>query len=58
VKEVLIPYFTDIVPTKKLVPTLLGKPGHKGGNVTLERICQDVSERLKNEKKAYSTTFK
>jgi hypothetical protein len=53
VNEMLFPIFQPkgIV----LVPALLGKPGHKGGNVTIERIVKDVRLRLLNDTTAYCT---
>ena len=40
-----------------LVPALVGKPGHKGGNFKFERLKSDVENRLLQEKTAYCTTF-
>jgi hypothetical protein len=40
-----------------LAPTLIGKPGHKGGNVKFERLLTDVRARLLADKKSYCTTF-
>lgn len=40
-----------------LVPALIGKPGHKGGNVRFERVLADVQKRLLGERKAWCTTF-
>lgn len=40
-----------------LVPALIGKPGHKGGNVRFERVLTDVQKRLLGERKAWCTTF-
>ncbi|MDR1063688.1 MAG: DUF4276 family protein [Azoarcus sp.] len=40
-----------------LVPSLLGKPGHKGGNVRFERVLADVQKRLLGDRKAWCTTF-
>lgn len=53
VNEILLPIFQPkgIV----LVPALLGKPGHKGGNVTIERVVKDVRLRLLNDTTAYCT---
>lgn len=39
-----------------LIPSLVGKPGHKGGNFKFERLLTDVRSRLK-DKNAYCTTF-
>ena len=40
-----------------LVPALIGKPGHKGGNLRLERLCLDVRNRLLGDTTSYCTTF-
>jgi hypothetical protein len=40
-----------------LIPSLIGKPGHKGGNFKFERLVVDLRARLLTEKKAYCTTF-
>jgi hypothetical protein len=55
VKELLAPHFqaNDI----HLQPALIGKPGHKGGNVKFERLSIDIRNRLKGDTKAYCTTF-
>lgn len=39
-----------------LIPRLIGKSGHRGGNVTFERLFIDVRAML-NDKSAYCTTF-
>ena len=38
-------------------PALVGKPGHKGGHVSTERMCFDVKQRLLGDPSAYCTTF-
>jgi len=40
-----------------LYPSLIGKPGHKGGNFKFDRVLLDVKNRLLNDKNAYCTTF-
>ncbi len=40
-----------------LVPALVGKPGHKGGNFKFERLLSDVRNRLLGDSTAYCTTF-
>ena len=40
-----------------LQPALLGKPGHKGGNVQFQRVLGDVQLRLLGDASAYCTTF-
>lgn len=40
-----------------LYPSLLGKPGHKGGNVKFERFLVDIEKRLLGDTSAYCTTF-
>lgn len=55
VKEILSEFFAsrDIY----LIPTLIGKPGHKGGHFKFERLFTDVRARLLGDKTAYCTTF-
>lgn len=55
VNELLLPFFVprDI----QLVPALVGKPGHKGGNFKFERLKADVQNRLLGDRSAYCTTF-
>jgi len=40
-----------------LYPSLIGKPGHKGGNFKFERVLRDVKTLLLNDKNSYCTTF-
>ncbi|KPX03483.1 DUF4276 family protein [Pseudomonas syringae pv. coryli] len=40
-----------------LIPALIGKPGHKGGNFRFERLLSDVEKRLLGDRQAYCTTF-
>lgn len=40
-----------------LYPSLVGKPGHKGGNFRFERLLTDVSIRLLKDSAAYCTTL-
>jgi hypothetical protein len=54
INEVLMPEFS-----KKgiyLYPALIGRPGHKGGNVKYSRMKTDIENRL-NDEDAYCTTF-
>lgn len=55
INELLLPVFLtkDIL----LVPALVGKPGHKGGNFKFDRLQADVKNRLLGERAAYCTTF-
>lgn len=41
----------------QLIPALVGKPGHKGGNFRFERLLADVKNRLLGDRTAYCTTF-
>lgn len=41
----------------QLVPSLVGKPGHKGGNFKFERLQTDVRNRLLSDRTSYCTTF-
>lgn len=40
-----------------LMPALIGRPGHKGGNFKFERLSADVEKRLLADKSCYCTTF-
>ncbi len=40
-----------------LMPALIGKPGHKGGNFRFERLLTDLEKRLLGDRQAYCTTF-
>lgn len=40
-----------------LTPALIGKPGHKGGNMRFERLLSDIRSRLLGDTTAYCTTF-
>ena len=40
-----------------LTPSLIGKPGHKGGNVKYDRLFKDIRLHLLNDKTAFCTTF-
>lgn len=55
VNELLQPFF--LTKGVHLIPALVGKPGHKGGNFRFERLQADVKNRLLGESKAYCTTF-
>ena len=55
VNNLLVPYFAPhgIV----LHPSLIGKPGHKGGYVNLNRLFVDIRNRLLRDKTSWCTTF-
>lgn len=55
VKEVLNPLFQNY--NIWLIPALLGKPSHKGGNVRFDRLRTDLRNRLLGETNAYCTTL-
>ncbi|HJW87087.1 MAG TPA: DUF4276 family protein [Candidatus Brocadiaceae bacterium] len=40
-----------------LYPALIGKPGHKGGNVRFDRVRNDISHFLKQRKDTYVSTM-
>jgi hypothetical protein len=40
-----------------LLPSCIGKVGHKGGNVNLNRLAFDMRERLLKDRQCYCTTF-
>ena len=41
----------------ELYPSLVGKPGHKGGNFKFERLLNDVKNRLLGDTESYCTAF-
>lgn len=55
VNDLLAPYFQskDII----LYPSLIGKSGHKGGNIQFQRLQLDVRNRVLRDSSAYCTTF-
>jgi len=55
VNNLLVPHFApyEIV----LHPSLIGKPGHKGGFVNLNRLFVDIRNRLLSDKTSWCTTF-
>ncbi len=55
VKEILSGFFSSRGIC--LIPILIGKPGHKGGNFKFERLFTDVQARLLGDKTSYCTTF-
>jgi hypothetical protein len=40
-----------------LYPSLIGKPGHKGGFVNINRLFIDIRNRLLGDKTSWCTTF-
>ena len=40
-----------------LLPSLIGKHGHKGGRVKFDRLLTDTRNRLLGDREAYCTTF-
>lgn len=55
VNEVLAPHLArfEVYPAASLV----GKPGHKGGNVTTTRMIHDIKRRLLEDGQAWCTTL-
>ena len=55
VNEVMADYFR----TKgvELYPSLVGKPGHKGGNFKFDRLVNDIKNRLLGDVTSYCTAF-
>lgn len=55
VNNLLAPYFSqhNILVTAPLI----GKPGHKGGNVNLPRLLVDLGKILNGDRSAYCTTL-
>jgi Domain of unknown function (DUF4276) len=54
IKEVLSYFF--LTKSIYLTPILIGKPGHKGGNFTFERLLKDIRP-LQSDSTAYCTTL-
>lgn len=55
VNEVLMSSF---LPKQILLqPSLIGKPGHKGGNIKFDRLFPDIRNRLLGDPSAYCTTM-
>jgi hypothetical protein len=40
-----------------LIPSMIGRPGHKGGNFRVDRLLPDVRERLLGDTESFCTTF-
>ena len=55
VNNALVEYFS--LRGIALFPSLVGKPGHKGGNFKEERLLVDVRTRLAGDSEAYCTTL-
>lgn len=55
VKELLVPHYA--AKGIYLIPALIGRPGHKGGNVNYDRLFTDVRNRLMGDQNCYCTTF-
>ncbi|WP_235678322.1 DUF4276 family protein [Cylindrospermopsis curvispora] len=55
IKEVLRPHFSQ--KGIAVYPSLIGKPGHKGGNFKIERLLNDVRNRIKGDTEAFCTTM-
>ncbi|MBD3266651.1 DUF4276 family protein [bacterium] len=55
VKELLSPSFQS--KHIYLYPSLIGKPGKKGGVIAFNRLCVDIKNRLLGDTSAYCTTF-
>lgn len=55
VNELLQPVFVS--KGIYLLPALIGKPGHKGGNFRFERLHADVEKRLLGDTSSFCTTF-
>lgn len=55
IKELLVEPFA--VRGIYLFPSLIGRPGHKGGNFKFARLYSDVEKRLLEDRDCYCTTF-
>lgn len=55
VEQVLMPHF--VARSTYLSAVLIGRPGHKGGNLQFERLLHDLKKLLLGDRDAYTTTF-
>lgn len=55
INKILVPFFAK--KSIYLSARLIGKPGHKGGNITYQRVITDIKIILKSDKSCYCTTF-
>ena len=55
VNELLCPTFYTL--GIQLLPALIGRPGHKGGNFKFERLFPEIEKRLLGDTDCYCTTF-
>jgi hypothetical protein len=55
VNELLFPTF--YAQGIHLLPALIGRPGHKGGNFKFERLLPEIENRLLGDVNCYCTTF-
>jgi len=55
VQSVLQDYFAQ--KNILLIPSQIGTPGHKGGNIKIERVLRDLKIRLLGDQDAYCTTL-
>ena len=55
IRDILAPYEAN----KKIYiyPTIIGKPGHKGGNISFERATNDIGKFLKQRDNIYISTM-
>jgi hypothetical protein len=55
IREVLAPYLS--YKSIYLHPALIGKPGHKGGDIRFERAMSDIGSLLKQRFNIYVSTM-
>lgn len=55
VRDVLAPYMA--IRGVYLFPRLIGKPGHKGGNIKFDRACNDLRKLLPQRPDIYISTM-
>ena len=55
IKEVVDPQFSP--QGIYLLPSIIGRPGHKGGNIRFQRLFTDVRAYLLRDDSCYCTTF-
>ncbi|MDD3043834.1 MAG: DUF4276 family protein [Candidatus Delongbacteria bacterium] len=55
IKDVLAPYL--VIKDIYVYPTLIGKPGHKGGDIRYDRAKEDIFRFLKQRKDTYISTM-
>lgn len=55
INKILVPFFAD--KSIYLSARIIGKPGHKGGNIKYARAITDINIILQKDRSCYCTTF-